>query len=169
MVVTVTVGKSDLLKIKKGMKATVLSLDKEYEGEVIYVGATANEQESIDINSITSSLMGSSGAGGAIVKVKINAPDEKVVLGFDVDIKIDLSKIDDVLTVPVEAVLYNSGVYSVYVYNEKKGIAEKHTIEKGMLDDKSYQVIDGLAEGDKVIKSPDPDMPEGTRIKEKTA
>lgn len=169
MIVAVSVGKGDLLKIKKGMTAQVKSLDKEYEGEVVYVGATASESEGLNLNSITSSLMGNGSAGGAVVKIKIKNPDEKVVIGFDVDIKIKLATIENVLTIPVEAVLYNSGEYSVYVFNEKEGVVEKRKIQKGMLDDKSYQVLDGLAEGDKVLKSPNPDMLDGTRVREKAS
>lgn len=68
MIVSVTVGKSDLLKIKVGMEATVTSLDSQYEGEIVYVGATAVESNSINL----SSLMGTgTGASGAVVKVKI--------------------------------------------------------------------------------------------------
>ncbi len=166
MIVTVTVGKSDLLKIKTGMKAVVKSLDAEFEGEVVYVSATATESSGgLDISSITSSLMGgSTGSNGAEVRVKIKNPDENVVIGFDVDIKIVLDTIDDVLKVPVESVIYNSGTYSVFVYDEEEGTVEKRTIKKGSLDDTSYEVIQGLEEGEMVVKSPDPNMENGTKI-----
>ncbi len=169
-VVSVTVGKADLLKIKVGMEASVISLNTEYEGEIIYVSATADESSGVDISSITSSIMGGSGSSnGATVKIKIKNPDEKVVIGFDVDVKIKLSTIDNALKVPVEAVLYNNGVYSVYVYNEKDSTVEKRAVVKGILDDTSYQIIDGLKDGEKVVRSPDPNMEDGTKIAEKNA
>ena len=91
MIVSITVSKSDLLKVKVGMDAVVTSLDSKYEGEVIYVGATAESTGGLDIGSIAGALMGgNTGASGAVVKVKINNPDEKIVIGFDVDIKIVL-------------------------------------------------------------------------------
>lgn len=169
MIVSVTVSKADLLKIKTGMEATVISLDKEYEGEVIYVGATAAESDGMDLGSITSSLMGGSSSGGAVVKVKIKSPDENVVIGFDVDIKIKLSQIDGALIIPVEAVIYDNGEYSVYVYDSEEGTAVKRIVTKGALDDTNYQITEGLSEGEKVVRSPDPDMEDGTKIKEKTA
>lgn len=166
MIVSVTVGKSDLLKIKVGMEAVITSLDAEYEGEVVYVGATAAESTGMDLGS----LMGtSSGATGAIVEVKIKNPDEKVVIGFDVDIKIKLSTIDEVLKVPVECVMYDNGKYSVFVYDSEEGIVVRRIITKGTLDDTSYEIIDGLQKGEKVVKSPDPNMTDGTKIAEKTA
>ena len=169
MIVSVTVGKSDLLKIKVGMEAVITSLDSQYKGEVVYVGATASESSGgLDLSSIAGSLMGSgSGASGAVVKVKIHNPDEKIVIGFDVDIKIVLDTIEDVLKVPVEAVVYNSGVYSVFVYDEEEETATKRTVTKGSLDDTSYEIVEGLKAGEMVIKSPDPNMEDGTRIAKK--
>ena len=166
MIVSVTVSKSDLLKIQVGMEAVVTSLDSEYEGEVIYVGATAMDSSgSLDIGSIAGSLLGGgSGSNGAVVKVKIKNPDRKVVIGFDVDIKIVLDTHEDVLKVPVEAVIYNNGTYSVFVYDEDDKTVTKRTIVKGSLDESSYEIIEGLVKGEKVIKSPDPKMEDGTKI-----
>lgn len=164
MMVSVTVGKADLLKIKVGMEAVITSLDGEYEGEVVYVGATAAESNGMDLGS----LMGtSSGATGAVVKIKIKNPDEKVVIGFDVDIKIKILTVDDVLKIPVECVMYNNGKYSVFVFDSEKSTVVKRVITKGSLDDRSYEVIDGLVHGEKVVKSPDPNMQDGTKIAEK--
>ncbi len=164
MLVSVTVGKSDLLKIKVGMNATVVSLGSEYEGEVVYVGATATESNGLDLGS----LMGtSSGATGAEVKVKIKNPDEKVVIGFDVDIKIELSTTDNVLKIPVECVMYDSGVYSVFVFDNAEGTVSRRVIEKGTLDDTSYEIVNGLKEGEQVVKSPDPNMTDGTKVAKK--
>ncbi len=166
MLVSVTVGKSDLLKIKVGMEATVTSLDSQYEGEVVYVGATAIESNGLNIGS----LMGTgSGASGAEIKVKIKNPDEKVVIGFDVDIKIKLATVENVLKVPVECVLYENGKYSVFVFDAEESIAVKREITKGTLDDTSYQIIDGLAENEMVLKSPDPKMEDGIKVKEKAS
>lgn len=169
MVVSVTVGKSDLLKIKVGMEATVLSLGSEYKGEVIYVGATAAESSEMSLGSITSSLMGGSGANGAVVKVKVKNPDEKIIIGFDVDIKIKLATYDNVLKVPVESVIYNNGEYFVFVFDEKEGVANKRSINKGSLDETSYEVVSGLTEGEKVVKSPEPNMEDGTKVAKKSS
>ena len=165
LIVSITVGKADLLKVKVGMEATVKSLNQEYEAEVIYVGATA-QNSGLDINSLMS---GTSGTNGAVIKVKIKNPDEKVVIGFDVDIKIKLNTVDDVLKVPVESVIYKNGEYSVFVFNESESKVYKRVITKGSLDDTSYEIVEGLVEGEKVVKSPDPNMEDGTKIEEKTA
>ncbi len=169
-IVSVTVGKADLLKVKKGMKAIVNSLDSEYEAEVIYVSATATDNSNgLGLDSITSLMGGTGGASGAEVKIKIKNPDSKIVIGFDVDIKIILGVIEDTLIIPVESVVYNSGVYSVFVYNEEDGTITKRAITKGLLDDTHYEILEGLSEGEMVVKSPDPNMEDGTVIKEKNS
>ena len=168
-VVSVTVGKSDLLKVKKGMKAVVKSLDNEYEGEVIYVSATATDSSGgLDLGSITSIMGGTAGANGAEVKIKIKNPDSKVVIGFDVDIRIILDTLENALRVPVESVVYNSGTYSVFVYNEEDNTVTKRVITKGLLDDTHYEVLEGISEGEMVVKSPDPNMEDGTVIRKKS-
>jgi multidrug efflux pump subunit AcrA (membrane-fusion protein) len=171
IIVSITVGKSDLLKIKVGMEAVITSLGTEYKGEVVYVSATASESSGgLDLGSIAGSLMGTGGgASGAEVKVKINNPDEKIVIGFDVDIKVILDTFEDVLKVPVESVIYNNGIYSVFVYDEEEKTVSKRTVTKGSLDETSYEIVDGLVEGEKVVKSPDPNMEDGTKIAMKNA
>ncbi len=170
LIVSVSVGKADLVKINTGMAASVTSLDQNYEGEITYVAASAAEQSGLDISSITGSLLGGSGAsGGAPVEVKIKNPDKNVVIGFDADVKIALQEVNDVLKVPVEAVLYDSGSYYVYIYDSKNGTVKKQAITHGILDDTHYQILSGVNEGDMVIKSPDPALEDGTKVAQKKA
>ncbi len=170
LIVSVSVGKADLIKINTGMAATVTSLDGVYEGEITYVAASATEQDGLDISSITGSLLGGAGAsGGALVKVKVKNPDKNIVIGFDADVKIALEEVNDVLKVPVEAVLYDNGSYYVYIFNEKEGTVKRQAITHGILDDTHYQIVSGINEGDTVIKSPDPAMEDGTKVEQKKA
>ncbi|MCR4595027.1 MAG: hypothetical protein K5761_08230 [Clostridiales bacterium] len=170
LIATVSVGKSDLLKISTGMKATVLSQGEEYEGEIIYVAAEAGSSSQIDLSNLTSSLLSGSGSGSsALVKVKIKKPDKNIVIGFDVDIQIELSRLEDVIVVPVEAVVFDKGKYFVYTYNDSDQTVKKQSIEVGILDETNYEIKKGLREGQKVIKSPDPAMVDGDKVAEKTA
>lgn len=170
LIVSVSVGKSDLIKISTGMKATVTSLNQSYEGEIVYVAASASEQNGLDIGSIAGSILGGSGSsGGALVEVKIKNPDRNIVIGFDADVRIALEVVDDVLKIPVEAVLYDSGTYYVYIYDSKNSVAKKQTITHGILDDTHYQITSGVSEGDTVIKSPDPSLADGAKIEQKKA
>lgn len=163
-------SKKELLKVKTGMPATVTSLNQDYDAEIIYVSATANESNGMDISNLAGSLMGGSGStGSALVKVKIKNPDRNLVIGFDADVRISLETIDDVLKVPVETVIYDNGTYYVFVYNKKDSTVTKRTIAHGILDDTSYEVVSGLSENELVVKSPDPNMADGTKIAQKNS
>lgn len=164
-----TVGKYDLLDLKVGQKAKITSVDQEYEGTVSYVSATASSAAGLDIGSITSSLTGgtSSSSNSAPVKVKIENPDEKIVIGFDVDISINTEKLENVMTIPVEAVSTNDGENCVFVYNEKEKTVSKRVVTLGIGSDTLYEVLEGLQVGEQVILNPKTTLADGDKIQVK--
>ncbi len=160
-----TVGKYDLLGLKVGQSAVVSTLGSDYDAVVSYVGATASENNGLNISSIASSLTGSSSnSASAVAKVKILNPDEKIVIGFDVDIKVNTEKISNVLKIPVDAVATDDAVTYVYVYNPDKKTVEKRTVELGVFSDDDYEVKSGLSEGEMVVMNPKAALTDGTKI-----
>lgn len=161
-----TVGKYDLQNLKVGQKATVASLGKTYEAEVTYVSATANAQAGFDISSIASSITGgsSASANSAPVKVKILEPDEKIVLGFDVDVQIDTEKLENIVKIPVEAVTTADGENCVFIYNKDKKTVELRTVTLGAGTDTEYEVLDGIELGEQVVLNPKTALEDGNKI-----
>ncbi len=161
-----TVGKYDLLDLKVGQAATVSSLDKVYDATVSYVSATATATSSLDISSIASSLTGggSGSSGSAPVKVKIINPDEKIVIGFDVDIRINTEKLENVMTIPVESVSTDNGENCVFVYNEKDKTVSKRAVTLGVSSDTAYEVLDGLSVGEQIVMNPKTSLLDGDKI-----
>lgn len=164
-----TVGKYDLMDLKVGQKAKITSIDQAYEGTVSYVSATASSTAGLDIGSITSSLTGgaSSSSNSAPIKVKIENPDEKIVIGFDVDISINTEKLENVMTIPVEAVSTNDGENCVFVYNEKEKTVSKRVVTLGIGSDTMYEVIEGLQVGEQVVLNPKTTLADGDKIQVK--
>lgn len=159
------VGKYDLLNLKVGQKAKVTSLDSEYEGVVDYVSATASENTGLDISSIANSLTGGSTTSNtALAKVKILKPDEKVIIGFDVDIAVNIGKVEDVLVLPVEALRFENGQKYVFVYDEKTKTVEKRTVELGSSEDTKYEITDGVSVGEMIVKNPLSALKDGDKI-----
>ena len=168
--VSFTVGKYDLQDLHVGQKAKITSLDKDYAGEVSYVSATATAGSGLDISSITSSLTGSStssSSNSAPIKVKIENPDEKVVIGFDVDVSIDTEKLENVVVIPVEAVSTNDGENCVFVYNEKEKTVSKRVVTLGVGSDTMYEVLEGLQVGEQVVLNPKTALTDGDKIQVK--
>ena len=159
------VGKYDLLNLKVGQEATVTSLDSEYKGVVDYVSATASENTGLDISSITSSLTGSSSkSSSALAKVKILNPDEKVIIGFDVDIAVKTGEVDGVIILPVESLRFENGQKYVFVYNSDTKTVEKRNVELGSSEETKYEITDGLDVGEMVVKNPLSALKDGDRI-----
>lgn len=164
-----TVGKYDLMDLKVGQKATISSIGSTYDGEVSYVSATATAGSGLDISTITSSLTGgsSTSSNSAPIKVKINNPDEKIVIGFDVDISIDTEKLENVMTIPVEAVSTGDGENCVFVYNEKDKTVSKRVVSLGIGSDSAYEVLEGLQVGEQVVLNPKTSLLDGDKIQVK--
>ena len=160
-----SVGKYDILSIKVGQKVKVSSLGSEYDGEVIYVSATASESSSLDISTIASTFTGgsSSSSNGALVRIKINNPDEKIIIGFDVDIKIDTEKVENVLVLPIDAVVSEDSVNYVYVIDEDNKVS-KREITVGSFSDDDYELLSGVEAGEIVVDNPKTSMAEGDKI-----
>jgi len=150
-----SVGKYDILSIKVGQKVTVSSLGSTYDGEVIYVSATASESDSFDISTLASTFTGNSASSsnGALVRVKILNPDEKIIIGFDVDIKIDTTRIEDVLVLPIDAVVTDDGLNYVYTVDEENKV-HKTEVTVGSYSDNDYELISGVDEGGIVVDNP---------------
>lgn len=161
-----TVGKYDLLDLKVGQPATVSSLDKIYDATVSYVSATATASSGLDIASIASSFTGggASSSNSAPVKVKIINPDEKIVIGFDVDIRIDTEKIENVLTIPVETVFTDAGENYVFVYDAEKKTVSKRAVTLGIGSDSVYEVLDGVKVGEQIVMNPKTALQDGDKI-----
>ena len=161
-----TVGKYDLQNLRVGQKATVLSLGETYEAEVTYVSAVANAQAGFDISSIASSITGgsSSSTNSAPVRVKIANPDQKIVIGFDVDVQIDTEKLENILKIPVEAVTTADGENCVFIYNAEKGIAEKRMVVLGAGTDTEYEVLEGLSLDEQIVLNPKTVLADGDKI-----
>ena len=159
------VGKYDLLSLEVGQKAKVYSLDSEYDAVVDYVSATASENTGLDISSITSSLTGgTNSSSSALAKVKILNPDEKIIIGFDVDISVNTGEVENAIELPVESLRFDNGEKYVFVYNEETKTVEKRNVELGVSEETKYQILSGLKEGEKVVKNPLSALNDGDKI-----
>lgn len=160
-----SVGKYDLLSLKVGQAVTVTSLGNVYDAEVIYVSATASESSSLDLSSLASSLTGSSGgsSSGALVRIKIKNPDEKIIIGFDVDISVNTEKITDVLIIPIDAVTTEDGTNYVYVADSENVVSKKE-VTVGAYSTDEYQLVSGVELGERVVDNPKTSLTEGAEI-----
>lgn len=165
--VSFVVGKYDVSKIHMDQPAKITSVSgRELDGQIVYISPVATAESSINI----SSLLGSSGSSSGIeVRVSVPEPDESVIIGFDVDVSIDVETSENVLLVPMSALQYSAdGKVHVFVYNESKKTITQKEIKTGLFNGESYEVLSGIEEGDVIVKSPMTTMKDGDRITVRT-
>ena len=134
--VNVNISKYDYDKVKEGQKAEITLAGKTYEGEVKSVSHIATQNEK--------------GASLISADVKILNPDEEIFIGVDAKVTIQAEQARDVLVIPAEVV--NIGKEGSFCYVLENDVIIRKDITTGISSDDYVEVMDGLAEGDEVIR-----------------
>jgi HlyD family secretion protein len=94
--------------------------------------------------------------------------EERTALGhnFAVFLRITVWQADDVLQVPVSAVFREGQGWAVYQVAED-GIAERAAVTLGQRGEAAVEVLDGLAEGDRVVTHPPEALEPGGKVAER--
>lgn len=169
MVVTVSLNEYDIHKVKVGMPAKITTAYGSYTGEVVAKAPTATGGGSGSLLDSVGSMAGISGlssltasGAGVDVQVRVDNPDENIIIGFDADVEIQAGSYIGITVVPIESiVLEKTGTY-VYLYNEEEGEVSKTAIETGAVSDTYYQVTSGIKAGDQIVSTPSSTFEEDT-------
>ncbi len=135
----VEVHEAKVDKIRPGMKAKVRVQGREFDGEVT---AVANRPETNWFST----------AKKYVVQVAIDGGTEKLRPGFTAEVEIFVADLDDVLSVPVAAVIEQSGEFVCAVRTEDG--FERRPVELGLSNDKLVQITQGLSPGETVFLYP---------------
>ena len=134
--VNVNVSKYDYDKVKEGQSAEITLAGKTYEGEVTNISHIATQNEK--------------GASLISADVRIKNPDEDIFFGVDAKGTIHAEEADDVVVLPAEVV--NIGKTGSFCYVIENGVITKKDITTGISSDEYVEVLDGIQEGDEVIR-----------------
>ena len=147
-----TISKDNLGSIVPGQKARVVIGSKQYEGVVDYVSRVAVQE---------AGLSGQSASSGSIQgKITINNPDENLFIGVSAKVYVFVGKSEQTFGVPYEAL--NTDIKGDYVYVvDKDNKIQRKDVTIGIYSDEYYEIIDGIEEGDKVIRNVTKDMKPG--------
>jgi len=147
MQVKMTVHESRVNQIRPGMPARIVIQDTEYKGHVISV---ANQPEA------TSFFTASVKEYATIVA--IDGESTSLRPGMTAHVEILLADLRNVLTVPVSAVKELRGVACCWVATPSG--PEKRELRLGQTNDSLIEVLEGLSEGDRVLRNPGTDLEE---------
>lgn len=102
-----------------------------------------------------------------VVADLVSPPDDWQTLGdgYRVDATFVLWEAEDVLRVPASAVFQEAGQDQVFLAVE--GRAERTPVTTGRSNGLDTVILDGLAEGDRVVRHPDSQLDAGVRIQER--
>ncbi len=153
--VNVQFKQQEALYIKEGMKARIKVKDldeKEYEGTVVHV-------DDVALTSV------SGGTGSRVnVKISIDNPDEKIKIGYDVEVKIDLSIKDEAVVVDFESIIQdNDG--KKYIYFVKDNLAQRRPVSTGIETSFEVEITEGIIAGDRYVLNPPEEMQEKSSMK----
>lgn len=151
MCVEVLVSKYNLENLKTGQEAVVSFQDQEYQGTISYISKIAQTTES--------------GSAMVMVKIHIDRPDDRLILGLDAKVTIRLGTAEHVLIVPISAV--NSDTTGDFVYTVEEGVVVRKDVTTGMASAGEMEIKSGILKGDKVITTVDSGIVEGMAVTER--
>ncbi len=148
IVIRFSVSKYDIENIEEGQSATVKIKNKEYTGKVDR------------IDRMTSRDAGQTSNVG--MDIKLDAPDDDIILGLEAKAVIDTVSIDNVLQIPKGAVYSDTNGEYVYVLRDKKAV--KVDVEVGAYNSEMIEIVSGLNESDTVIIAGETEITEGMEL-----
>ncbi|EDP68871.1 efflux transporter, RND family, MFP subunit [Carnobacterium sp. AT7] len=153
--VTINLSKSDAPLVEKGQTVVLTTGEESFNGTVSHIDPVA---------STTTSQTGTLTAVKSIIS--FDTPPENLFVGFDIDVAINTNTAENVLAIPIEALLYNED-NKPYVYVVENGKAIVRQIETGIQSSTHVEVKDGLELDDSIILSPDDTINDGTLVTSK--
>ncbi len=150
------ISKDDLGSVSEKQKARVVIGNDEYEGEVESISRVATTDATMlganaDAGSATGSIRG---------KVVLTNPDDKIFIGVSAKVYIFVGESKQALAIPYAALCTDMDGDYVYVVNDKN-IIERKDVKVGIFSNEYYEILEGLAEGDKVIRNVTKEMKPG--------
>jgi len=154
--ISVSVLSDDAVKIKEGQRAIISGdalKDQEIEGKVYYIAPKAEASVS------------TLGVEQQRVEVRISFDNSSLNLkgGYGVDVKIITDERNSTLYVPYKALFQTNGKDSAFVVHNNK--LSLQTVKKGIENNDSIEIIEGISEGDTVVVDPDSSLKPGMRVK----
>ena len=148
IIVKCNANKYDISSIAEGQTATVRFNNSEYTGKVTRIERVAG---------------GDGTSAGVGVEVKLDNPDDAIILGMDVKSKINIAAVEGVLSIPREAYVEDDDDAYVFVLKDKK--ASRKKVEAGVKNDDMIEVVSGLSEGDVVIWNEETEIKDGMDVR----
>lgn len=98
-----------------------------------------------------------------LITVETDEKSELLKPGYETDVRIITEKKDGVLLVPLGAVFEYEGKDQVFIVADGRAVLKP--VQKGIKDEDNVEIVEGLQEGELVLREPDINVEEGMRIR----
>lgn len=144
-----SIGENDAAVLQTGMEVmvTIDALGRDYTGKIIFVSPAMDE----DSKSYK-------------VRISLDNPDNMVKAGLFAHTAVDVLQRPQTIFVPQSAVLTRNGEQYVFVLLAD-GTVEKRVVKIGLLNDAFEEILEGIAEGEKVVLSNQDKLQDGMKVK----
>jgi membrane fusion protein, macrolide-specific efflux system len=146
LLVKVDLNQIEVAKVQIGQKVSV-SLDalpgKSYEARVTNIAPASVRRDKKDVDVFP-------------IEAELEHTDVAIKPGMTADVRIHLEARENVLTLPIEAVIKTGDTLRVtrLVVEEKKTRKEPVDVTVGARNDREYEIVSGIAEGERVLIDP---------------
>jgi len=142
--VTFAVPEKIVNRLQVGDTVTIEKNGSEYQGSIT------------EVSSMTDAATG-------LFKIKASVEDgDALPTGGTVKMYVTSDKVENVMTLPADAVYYSGG--DAYVYTCADGTVHKVPVEVGIYDSETIQIISGITASDKVITTWSSELFEGSQV-----
>jgi len=149
IIVKCAANKYDITNISKGQIATTKVGAESYQGKVTRIEGITG----IDTNN----------ASNVGVEIRLDEPDDNLILGLDTKTTVNTASLENVISIPRDALVETGDGTYVFVSVNKKAICKK--IETGIKNDDMIEVTSGLQEGDVVVWNDETELKDGMDVK----
>lgn len=151
--IIVELNKNDYKEVEVGQRVLITDNDGEVvAGEVVFISPTAERKNTMtDTESYVK------------VDIKILSNLDKFTIGFNNELDILVKEINDVITVPIEAIIRESG-NNTFVYTVDNDIVQKKNVVVGIEGDHTIEIKEGILEEEEVILNPINTLKDGEKV-----
>jgi len=142
------VNKYDIINIEEGQTASAHIKNKDYACHVTRIEKKTSEDGTTP---------------GVRVEMKIDEPDDAIILGIECKIKVRTAMLAYALLVPTDALCSDDEGDYVFVIKENR--AEKRTVVTGVRNDDMAEIVEGLQAGETVGWDEMTELTDGQKVK----
>jgi HlyD family secretion protein len=159
--VVISLGKSDVDKVKMDQIATIRSNGKEYSGKIYFISPSGKK----GVSAIGMMAANTSNDVTMDAEIELYKSDENLKAEFGVDVDVLLAEKDSVVTMPMEAIkAIKGGRYVVYTVDANRKVSERE-VKLGIQSEINVEIVNGVNIGERIILNPSTMIRDGITVK----